>query len=123
MKHEAMDLKTSAGTPGAWARSCGAPAGSWSGACSAAPGCAPAAPLRIFLLRLFGARIGEGVLVCAGVKVLMPWNLHIGDYTAIGEGVEIYNYRPGPHRQELLRLAAGLAVHRHPRLQRAQLSR
>lgn len=52
----------------------------------------PLSPLRIFLLRSFGAQIGERTLVSAGVKVLMPWNLHIGDYTAIGEGVEIYNY-------------------------------
>lgn len=49
-------------------------------------------PLRVRLLRLFGARVGQGVLVCPGVKVLMPWNLRIGDYTAIAEGVDIYNF-------------------------------
>jgi putative colanic acid biosynthesis acetyltransferase WcaF len=36
--------------------------------------------------------VGRGVLVCPGVKVLMPWNLRIGDYTAIAEGVDIYNF-------------------------------
>jgi len=49
-------------------------------------------PVRIFLLRLFGAKIGKACLVCADVKVWMPWNLEIGDYVAIGKGVEIYNF-------------------------------
>lgn len=49
-------------------------------------------PMRVFLLRLFGATIGERVLVCPSVKVLMPWNLHIGAFTAIAEGVDIYNF-------------------------------
>ncbi len=49
-------------------------------------------PFRIALLRLFGARIGREVLVCGGVRVLMPWNLTIADSTAISEGVDIYNF-------------------------------
>ena len=49
-------------------------------------------PLRVVLLRLFGARIGRQVLVCGNVKVLMPWNLTIADCTAISEGVDIYNF-------------------------------
>lgn len=49
-------------------------------------------PLRVVLLRLFGARIGRQVLVCGNVKVLMPWNLTIADCTAISEEVDIYNF-------------------------------
>lgn len=47
---------------------------------------------RAFLLKLFGARIGEATLICGGVDVLMPWNLTIGNGVAIGEGVNIYNF-------------------------------
>ncbi len=47
---------------------------------------------RVFLLRLFGASIGRRVLVCGRVKVLMPWNLAVGDTVAIAERVDIYNF-------------------------------
>jgi putative colanic acid biosynthesis acetyltransferase WcaF len=43
------------------------------------------------LLRLFGARIGREVHVHASTRVYLPWNLEIGDWTAIGEDVLIYN--------------------------------
>lgn len=49
-------------------------------------------PVRVAVLRFFGAKIGKHVLVCSGVKVLMPWNLEISDVVAIGEGVNIYNF-------------------------------
>lgn len=49
-------------------------------------------PLRVALLRLFGARIGKKVLICSGVHVWFPWHLCIGDYSAIGRYAEIYNY-------------------------------
>lgn len=51
-------------------------------------------PVRVSLLRLFGAKIGKKVLICGGVRVHVPWNLEIGDYTAIGDKVEIYNLAP-----------------------------
>lgn len=47
---------------------------------------------RIGLLRLFGAQIGRNCLFCGGVRVLMPWNLRIGDFTSISEEVDIYNF-------------------------------
>lgn len=50
--------------------------------------------LRIALLRLFGARIGKNVLICGGVRIHVPWNLEIGDHSAIGDKVEIYNLAP-----------------------------
>jgi putative colanic acid biosynthesis acetyltransferase WcaF len=51
-------------------------------------------PLRVALLRLFGAKVGKNVLICGGVRVHVPWNLEVGDYVAIGDRVEIYNLAP-----------------------------
>lgn len=45
---------------------------------------------RIFLLRLFGAKIGNGCRVAPSCVVWAPWNLSIGDRTALAEGVECY---------------------------------
>lgn len=42
-------------------------------------------PLRIGILRLFGAKIGSGVRIKPGVRVKFPWRLQIGDYCWIGE--------------------------------------
>ena len=47
---------------------------------------------RIFLLRLFGAKIGSGVKINNTVKVLYPWELEIGDGSWVGWDVDIYNY-------------------------------
>ncbi len=47
--------------------------------------------LRIALLRLFGARIGEACLVCGGAKIWEPWNLQVGSRSVIGPDAEIYN--------------------------------
>ena len=49
-------------------------------------------PLRVLALRLFGAKIGPRVLIMGGVRIWMPWNLEIGELTAIGWNVEIYNF-------------------------------
>ena len=46
---------------------------------------------RRFLLRLFGARIGKGVLVRPSVRVTYPWNISIGDYSWIGDEVVLYS--------------------------------
>lgn len=45
----------------------------------------PSSKLKIILLRLFGARIGKGVVLKPGINVKYPWNLEIGDYSWIGE--------------------------------------
>lgn len=50
--------------------------------------------VRIQLLRLMGAEIGESCLIEPGINVLMPWNLKIDSHVAIGRKVEIYNYAP-----------------------------
>ncbi|WP_180127369.1 putative colanic acid biosynthesis acetyltransferase [Rhodoferax sp. BLA1] len=48
--------------------------------------------IRIFFLRVFGARIGKNCLVMPGVKVLMPWNLELDEFVAIGHSVDLYNF-------------------------------
>jgi len=47
--------------------------------------------LRCSILRWFGARIGEGVLIKHRVSVQWPWKLSIGDNSWIGTGAELYN--------------------------------
>lgn len=43
------------------------------------------------LLRLFGAKIGKGVVIKPNVNIKYPWYLSIGDHTWIGENVWIDN--------------------------------
>jgi putative colanic acid biosynthesis acetyltransferase WcaF len=45
---------------------------------------------RRFLLRLFGAKIGGHVLIRPSVRVTYPWKLTVGDYTWLGDHVELY---------------------------------
>jgi putative colanic acid biosynthesis acetyltransferase WcaF len=45
---------------------------------------------RNLLLRLFGAQIGRHVHIQASVKIWAPWNLVIGDFVGIGDGVNLY---------------------------------
>ena len=45
---------------------------------------------RIFLLRLFGAKIGKCCVVKSSCEVWQPWNLAIGDYVALSEHVVCY---------------------------------
>lgn len=47
---------------------------------------------RVFLLRAFGAKVGKKVLVLGSVRIDMPWNLSIGDFSALGERVWVYNF-------------------------------
>lgn len=46
---------------------------------------------RRMLLRIFGARIGDGCKVAPSCKVWAPWNLQMGDYSAMGDNVDCYN--------------------------------
>jgi acetyltransferase-like isoleucine patch superfamily enzyme/glycosyltransferase involved in cell wall biosynthesis len=45
---------------------------------------------RRLILRLFGAKIGERVRIRPSVKVEIPWNLEIGDDTAVGDYAILY---------------------------------
>jgi len=47
---------------------------------------------RRFLLRLFGAEIGQKVLVRPSVRITYPWKLKIRDYSWIGDDVELYTW-------------------------------
>lgn len=51
----------------------------------------PLSGFKIFLLRLFGAKIGTGCVVKPNVNVKYPWNLQIGNNTWIGEHAWIDN--------------------------------
>lgn len=51
----------------------------------------PISGLKIVLLRIFGAKIGKGVVIKPSVNIKYPWNLIVGDYTWIGEKVWIDN--------------------------------
>jgi len=47
--------------------------------------------LKTFLLRLFGARVGTGVLIKPFVNIKYPWLLILGDHIWVGEHVWIDN--------------------------------
>ena len=49
---------------------------------------------RRFVLRAFGADVGTGVNVYPSATVYFPWNLTVGDWSAIGENAMIYNLGP-----------------------------
>jgi putative colanic acid biosynthesis acetyltransferase WcaF len=47
--------------------------------------------LKIFILKLFGAKVGKGVVIKPNVNIKYPWLLEIGNHTWIGENVWIDN--------------------------------
>lgn len=47
--------------------------------------------VKVSLLKLFGARLGQGVVVKPSVNIKYPWKLQIGDHCWIGEEVWIDN--------------------------------
>ena len=51
----------------------------------------PSSGLRVRLLRAFGARVGQGVVIKPAVKVKYPWHLELGDDCWIGEECWIDN--------------------------------
>ena len=46
---------------------------------------------KVWVLKLFGANVGKGVVVKPQIQIKYPWNLVIGNHTWIGEGVWIDN--------------------------------
>ncbi|NTW26063.1 MAG: colanic acid biosynthesis acetyltransferase WcaF, partial [Lentimicrobium sp.] len=51
----------------------------------------PVSSLKVGLLKLFGARIGKGVVIKPAVNIKYPWKLSVGDYSWIGEKAWIDN--------------------------------
>ena len=49
----------------------------------------PLSALKVKLLRLFGSKVGVGVMIKPGVNIKYPWFLEIGDHCWIGEDVWI----------------------------------
>lgn len=46
---------------------------------------------RCWLLRLFGAKIGRGVIIRPTARFTYPWKVTIGDYSWIGDDVVFYS--------------------------------
>ncbi len=51
----------------------------------------PLSGLKVWLLKLFGAKVGCGVVIKPGVNIKYPWKLEVGDHSWIGEKVWIDN--------------------------------
>jgi putative colanic acid biosynthesis acetyltransferase WcaF len=51
----------------------------------------PSGSIKVLLLRVFGARIGKGVVIKPSVNIKYPWKLTIGNYSWIGERAWIDN--------------------------------
>jgi putative colanic acid biosynthesis acetyltransferase WcaF len=54
----------------------------------------PLHPWRRLLVRLFGGRIGKGARIYGGVRIWLPSNLVMGEYSVLGPNVECYNMAP-----------------------------
>jgi putative colanic acid biosynthesis acetyltransferase WcaF len=54
----------------------------------------PVSGLKVALLKLFGAKMGKGIVIKPSVNIKNPWFLEIGDYAWIGEDVWIDNLQP-----------------------------
>nr|WP_253274346.1 hormogonium polysaccharide biosynthesis acetyltransferase HpsU [Myxosarcina sp. GI1] len=46
---------------------------------------------RCWLLRLFGATVGKGVIIRPTARFTYPWNVTIGDFSWIGDDVVLYS--------------------------------
>ncbi|AFY72673.1 acetyltransferase (isoleucine patch superfamily) [Synechococcus sp. PCC 7502] len=54
----------------------------------------PFSRFKVWLLRLFGAKIGTQVRIKSNVSIKFPWRLTIGDHVWIGENAWIDNVAP-----------------------------
>ncbi len=74
---------------------------------------------RRFLLRLFGASVGRQVHVYPTVHVTIPWNIRVGDFSAIGNEAILYALGPidigsGVTVSQYAHLCAGTHDHLDP---------
>ncbi|MER2998322.1 WcaF family extracellular polysaccharide biosynthesis acetyltransferase [Pontibacter populi] len=51
----------------------------------------PISSVKVWLLRLFGAKIGQGVVIKPAVNIKYPWLLEVGNFVWVGENVWIDN--------------------------------
>ena len=77
--------------------------------------------VRVFALRLMGARVHRSCMIMPGVKVLVPWNLHMGEFAGLGRNAEVLNFSPvsiGDHSlvSQDCYLATGSHDFEHPHL-------
>ena len=49
---------------------------------------------KVILLRLFGAKLGKGVIIKPRVNIHFPWKLTVGDDVWIGEEAFLLNFEP-----------------------------
>lgn len=54
----------------------------------------PFSGFKVWLLRCFGAKIGDRARIKPGVRVKFPWRLTVGDYVWIGEKAWLDNVAP-----------------------------
>ncbi|MVN20613.1 colanic acid biosynthesis acetyltransferase WcaF [Mucilaginibacter sp. HMF7410] len=54
----------------------------------------PSSGFKVFLLRMFGSKIGKNVVVRHRLNIKFPWFLTVGDFSWIGEEVWIDNLVP-----------------------------
>lgn len=46
-------------------------------------------PIKVAVLRVFGAKVGSGVVIRSRVNITMPWRVEIGDHVWLGDEVFI----------------------------------
>ena len=46
------------------------------------------------VLRMFGAKLGRNFRIHGNCRIWAPWQLKVGDFVSIGEGVHLYNMAP-----------------------------
>lgn len=54
----------------------------------------PSSGIKVFFLRLFGAKVGTGVVIKPSVNIKYPWKLEIGNHSWVGENAWLDTLAP-----------------------------